>query len=230
MIDPLFDSRPPELTSDLEWMLQSGQATHEMLAEALVQEFYQDAYRIAMVFLDNPLAVRSLLLEVFSYALLNVYRYRSQIGARAWFFRMLTKALRNEIPRFSFKQSVDSQTALDPAADRSVLSPMFKAEESILAAFEGLVVHQRLALYFRIVLDWPVEEIALAMGTDSTKVDRWLIKAYQRISQHAGPIRWQIYRAKNRRHGVSYCNAPSTNIGRWSRWIPMRVPGSSHRF
>ena len=46
MIDPIFNSRPSELTSDLEWMLQSGQATSEMLAEVLVQEFYPGAYRL----------------------------------------------------------------------------------------------------------------------------------------------------------------------------------------
>jgi DNA-directed RNA polymerase specialized sigma24 family protein len=185
VIDPLFDSRPPELTSDLEWMLQSGQATHEMLAEALVQEFYPDTFRIAMIFLDDPLAARAVLLEAYSNALLNVYRYRSQTGTQAWFFRIFIKSLRSEIPRFSLKQANDPPTTIDPASNKKGQSPLFKTEKNILAAFEGLAFYQRLALFFRVFLNWPVEAIALAIGSETSKVDRWLIQAHQRISEFA---------------------------------------------
>jgi DNA-directed RNA polymerase specialized sigma24 family protein len=185
VIDPLFDSRPPELTSDLEWMLQSGQATHEMLAEALVQDFYPDAFRIAMLFLDDPPAVRAVLLEAYSNALLNVYRYRSQTGPQTWFFRIFVKSLRSELPRFSLKQPNNSPMTIDPAIDKKDQSPLFKTEKSILAAFEGLAFYQRLVLFLRVVLNWPVEEIALAMGSDTIKVDRWLIEAHQSISAYA---------------------------------------------
>jgi DNA-directed RNA polymerase specialized sigma24 family protein len=185
VIDPLFNSRPPELTSDLEWMLQSGQATHEMLADALVQEFYPDAYRIAMVFLDDPHAARVVLLEAYSNALLSVYRYRSQTGARAWFFRIFIKSLRSEIPRLSSQRPKDPPTTIDPESHQSDQSPLFKTEKSILAVFEVLAFSQRLALFFKVVLDWPVEEIALAMSSDTTNVDRWLFQVHQRISEYA---------------------------------------------
>jgi DNA-directed RNA polymerase specialized sigma24 family protein len=184
VIDPLFDSRPPELTSDLEWMLQSGQATHEMLAEALVQEFYPDTFQIAILFLDDLHAARAVLLEAYSNALLNVYRYRSQTGARAWFFRIFIKSLRSVIPRFSSRQSKDPPTTIDPEGHQRDQSPLFKTEKSILAAFEVLTFSQRLALALKVVLDWPVQEIALALGADATKVDRWLTQAHQRISEY----------------------------------------------
>jgi DNA-directed RNA polymerase specialized sigma24 family protein len=186
VIDPIFESRPPELTSDLEWMLQSGQATHEMLAEALVQEFYIDAYWIAIVFLDNMPAARSVLLETFSNALLSVYRYRSQIGARAWFFRLLIKALRKELPRISLKRSEDSYTGLDPAAYQSAPSSRFTGEKSVLAAFGDLAVNQRLALFLELILGWPLDEIALALSADPSKVNEWLSQAHHNLSEWMG--------------------------------------------
>jgi DNA-directed RNA polymerase specialized sigma24 family protein len=187
MVDPLFDSRPPELTPDLEWMLQSGQATHEMLAGTLVQEFYADACQFALAFLNDAAAARTLLLDVFSNALLNVYRYRSQIGTRAWFFGMLIKALRKELPRFSLKRSETPPAAIDPVAGRTASSPAFPTEKRMLAAFESLDHHQRMSVYLRVMLGWPVEDIASAMGTDPAKVNQWLVQAHRKVSQLVWP-------------------------------------------
>jgi DNA-directed RNA polymerase specialized sigma24 family protein len=182
MIDPIFDSRPPELDSDLEWMLQSGQASHEMLAETLVQEFFPDAYRFAMVFLDDPLAVRSLLLEVFTNALLNVYHYRSQIGARVWFFRIFIKALRKGLPRFSIKKPEDSQRQVGPVANPGESTSMAKAENEIWMAFESLGLNHRMALILSIILDWPVDDIASTLAAEPAKVNQWLVQAHQNVS------------------------------------------------
>jgi DNA-directed RNA polymerase specialized sigma24 family protein len=182
VIDPIFDSRPPELDSDLEWMLQSGQATHEMLAEALIQEFYPDAYRFAMVFLNDPLAVRSLLLEVFSNALLNVYHYRSQIGARVWFFRIFIKVLHKALPHFSIKKLEVLQREVGPLTNPGDLASMAKTEKDIWMAFESLSQQQQMALILSVALEWPVDDIASTLGTEPAKVNEWLIQAHRSVS------------------------------------------------
>lgn len=182
MIDPIFDSRPPELDSDLEWMLQSGQATHEMLAEALVQEFYSDAHRFATVFLGDPKAARFFLLDVFSNALLNVYHYRSQIGARVWFFRIFIKSLRKELLHSSFKKLEVLQTPVGANPNREISASLSKAENNIWLAFESLALQYRMALFLSVVLDWPVEEISSAIGAEPVKIDQWLAQARRKIS------------------------------------------------
>jgi DNA-directed RNA polymerase specialized sigma24 family protein len=183
--DPIFNSRPLELTSDLEWMLQSGQATSEMLAEVLVQEFYPGAYRLVSVFVDDPSAARSILLDALSNALLNVYRYRSHIGARAWFFQILLKEVRKNVSFFPMGSSGRRKTAPDMSVNGEDPSSEGTNEASLLGAYANLSFHQRLALFLGVVFEWPIEEIALAMGSDQTHVNEWLTQAYRQIFEHA---------------------------------------------
>ena len=166
-------------------MLQSGQATSEMLAEVLVQEFYPGAYRLALTFLDDPSGARSILLEAFSNALLNVYRYRSHMGARAWFFQILLKELRNEVSIFPMRSSGRMRTAPGLHGSREDPLPPGTTTAGLLDAYANISFHQRLAVFFKVVFDWPIEEIALAMGTDKTHVNEWLTQAYRRIFEHA---------------------------------------------
>ena len=49
---------PPELVSDLEWMLQSNQASREMLLETLAREHYAPLYHLALSLLVDPKAAR----------------------------------------------------------------------------------------------------------------------------------------------------------------------------
>ncbi len=43
-----------ELSSDLEWMLESGQVEREQLAEALVREHAFELYHAARLYLRDP--------------------------------------------------------------------------------------------------------------------------------------------------------------------------------
>jgi DNA-directed RNA polymerase specialized sigma24 family protein len=81
-------STPPELSPDLEWMLQSGQAKEEMLAEALIEEYYAPVFRLALAVLDEPERARQAALETFGSALLEAHRYDGKSGVRAWLLRL----------------------------------------------------------------------------------------------------------------------------------------------
>lgn len=82
MFDPI-----PELSSDLDWMLQSGQASNAMLAQALIDEFYASVYRLALGVFDDPDMAYNASQETIISALLNVYRFHEKDGVRTWFFR-----------------------------------------------------------------------------------------------------------------------------------------------
>jgi DNA-directed RNA polymerase specialized sigma24 family protein/LysM repeat protein len=185
VIDPMFDSQTPELTSDLEWMLQSGQATSDMLAEALVQEYYPAALRLALVIVGDPAAARSILLDAFSNALLNLYRYRSQTGARAWFFHILQRELRKNVSLFQNKASREMRGKPDFAGGQEDSLPLKASEFEILEVYADLAFNQRLAVFYRVVAGWPIDEIALAMGSDKNHVNEWLNQASRRINEHA---------------------------------------------
>jgi DNA-directed RNA polymerase specialized sigma24 family protein len=79
---------PPELSPDLEWMLQSGQAKKEMLAEALLDEYYAPVFRLGLAILGDREAARQAALETFSGALLEAHRYDGKSGVRTWLLRL----------------------------------------------------------------------------------------------------------------------------------------------
>lgn len=79
----MFD-KPPELSPDLEWMLQSGQVSREMLAEALMDEFYQPIYRLGMILYGSDTESRKFAVETFTQALLDADRYNENGGVRSW--------------------------------------------------------------------------------------------------------------------------------------------------
>ena len=84
----------PELSPDLEWMLQSGQANLPMLAEALIREYYAPVYRLSLSLLDNPDAAQQATLKAFNAALMHVYRYRSETGVDLWVYQFVLEICR----------------------------------------------------------------------------------------------------------------------------------------
>src|SRR3990172_4109179 len=77
----------PELSPDVEWMLQSGQASREMLAEALVAEYYGPVWRLGLSLFEDSAAAGQFARETLSTALLEVHRYADQVSAQVWILR-----------------------------------------------------------------------------------------------------------------------------------------------
>jgi hypothetical protein len=61
----MFKPEDPELSSDLEWMLQSGQADNPMLAEALVEETYRSVYQFSLSYSQSPIDARKITAEIY---------------------------------------------------------------------------------------------------------------------------------------------------------------------
>jgi DNA-directed RNA polymerase specialized sigma24 family protein len=77
----------PENSSDLDWMLQSGQAGRADMAGALSEAFCPDLYRLALILLGEPAAARAAADRGLAAALMNLHHYRPRVSARGWFFR-----------------------------------------------------------------------------------------------------------------------------------------------
>jgi hypothetical protein len=94
----MYDSSP-DLSSDLEWMLQSKQATPLMLAGAMVQEYGEQVFRLSLALLSDQEAARRASEETFVKVLLSIHRYSSSIGIRDFIFTHAIQICHNKAPR-----------------------------------------------------------------------------------------------------------------------------------
>jgi DNA-directed RNA polymerase specialized sigma24 family protein len=87
------------LSSDLEWMLGSGQASPEMIAEALVTEFYAPVYRLLRAEGLALETVEALTLAALSRALEGGAHFAGQSSIRAWLARLAVSVLPRRVVR-----------------------------------------------------------------------------------------------------------------------------------
>jgi DNA-directed RNA polymerase specialized sigma24 family protein len=151
----------PELSNDLEWMLQSGQASIQMLAEALLNEYYAPVYRLALSMLNDPEVARQATLEVFSNALMQVYRYRSEVGVDFWVYRFALEVFRRAGLQMKLHQLVKSPFSLKSLTS-DVRNPTHTApiDSQLWRAVDRMRGNLRLVTLLHYILGWQVEPIA----------------------------------------------------------------------
>jgi DNA-directed RNA polymerase specialized sigma24 family protein len=162
MLNPIPDYAP-----DLEWMLQSGQVSNELLLEALVVEYYPAVFRLAHALLDDQTAARKAADKVFSLALLELYSYRAQDGVEIWLYRIAMETCQRS---HSSLETLRNLLASMPfAANLNLLGdtlPESETDAEIWLAVDDLEVSLRQILIFRFILDWQPSRISALMGTD----------------------------------------------------------------
>jgi DNA-directed RNA polymerase specialized sigma24 family protein len=92
---------PPELSSDVDWILQSGQAGLEELAEALFEAWYPLIYQFSFAILNDEDGARQAAVETFITALLGTHRYSSESGVQKWLLRYAIKVLSSRVQQES---------------------------------------------------------------------------------------------------------------------------------
>ena len=162
----------PELSSDLEWMLQSGQASRAMLAEVLVEEFSKPVYRLALSLFGEPEAALNAARDAFSAALLNQYRYRSSSSVRAWFYAQALPAL----------LQAQRQAVTAPGPE----SPPGPGEAALWQALDGLPEAARLPLLLLTIAGLNEAEISAVLKTGEKSLRARLQSAGERLSGAAG--------------------------------------------
>jgi DNA-directed RNA polymerase specialized sigma24 family protein/LysM repeat protein len=151
----------PELSGDLDWMLQSGQASPGMLAELLVREYFAPVSHLAYFMLDDPRAALYATRKTFSQALLNVYSYRSQVGVDAWFFRIAVDVIRQTLQRMSRRQALNLSTAFpeNPYLPDETVTPGDR-EAALWTLLERMPAGSKFLIYFSLVLDWETDKLS----------------------------------------------------------------------
>ncbi|HEX7974961.1 MAG TPA: LysM peptidoglycan-binding domain-containing protein, partial [Anaerolineales bacterium] len=172
----------PELSSDLDWMLQSGQADPAMLAEALVKEHYVQIYRLASSILNNPQAASLATKDALTAALLNVYRYRGEMGVNVWLYGITLDAIRGVQRRFLSQHNPISTGLSDPFPENRTLPTASNEQEARLwQAFDALPGQARTPLLLHWVLAWPDPDLARLLEIRESELVSLLQKSTNRL-------------------------------------------------
>jgi DNA-directed RNA polymerase specialized sigma24 family protein len=84
----------PELSPDLEWMLQGRQASPALILESLIQEYSAQVTRLTYTILDDPSQAMYAAFDTFAAVLENRHRYYGKLGARLFIFAQAIEVCR----------------------------------------------------------------------------------------------------------------------------------------
>ena len=90
MFDPI--GTVPELSPDLEWMLQSDQVSDSSLLATLIYEYYAEVYRLSLAILKNPLKAARAVEETFINVVLKHHRYSPDTSIKIWLYSITVEA------------------------------------------------------------------------------------------------------------------------------------------
>lgn len=166
---------PPELSSDLEWMLQSGQASQSMLAEALVEEYFPRVIRVALALFEEPTLARRVAIGSFAAALANLYRYRSGSNIDAWFYQSVFGAFRQVYKRLNRELRNSQIGSIEEP------NPETEIEAEIWGLLESLSNTERVALLLNEALDLPLSDIAYLLSQQEREIGSNLRSARQAL-------------------------------------------------
>jgi LysM repeat protein/DNA-directed RNA polymerase specialized sigma24 family protein len=166
---PQFDL-PLELSSDLEWLLQNGKASRGALAEFLASEFYADALQLSWAVLGDLELARQTVVQAFSSAVVNQYRFRVGQNAQIWLFHFLIQAIKKAggVQFTANGAQVEGQTVHG---------------ESLENFLQSLGEQDRCALFLSVFLGWQPGEIEELIGVEELRVAWLLNSARQRAGQ-----------------------------------------------
>jgi DNA-directed RNA polymerase specialized sigma24 family protein len=172
----------PELDSDLEWMLQSGQANDQVIIETLVNEYYALIFRFTLSCLGINQEARDATLESLATALVESHRYSGNEGARLWLLsiaaKICSRAFRKssdpKYPSVSTSQNILNQVEHD-------LKTQSQGGKSGWAMIDILPLEQRLPLLLRVICELTVPEIAVVLDQPEKITTSHLQMAYQQV-------------------------------------------------
>jgi RNA polymerase sigma factor (sigma-70 family) len=176
-----FD-HPPELSSDIEWMIQSGQVSRELILETLVTQYHPTVYQLAISLLNDRFAARTVTRETFIHLLLHLHQYRSPVGVKNWVSRTvyqlyLTRRRGEGVWKYLEKLiSVPGQFT-DPVNAQ----PPTDTDRLLWQRLDGLDDADRTLLILRYRNEWDISEISLATRMDEETVNTRLCSSLKSV-------------------------------------------------
>lgn len=165
-----FESTP-ELSTDLEWHLQNGNASRVALAGLLVSEFYSDALRLCWAILGDLEQARQTVERALTSALVNQYRFRLGQDARTWLYRFVI-------------QEVEKSTRAQNSSGNSWVGQQADSPDRLDGFLEPLKEDEREALFASILLGWHPLQVAGLTGVEVARIEQLIQAFHQASGQH----------------------------------------------
>jgi len=153
-----FLDEPQDFSSDLEWMLQSGQVDRATLVEALLGEYYAPVYRLFLAQLEEEEPAQAAALETFRTALNRLERYRSSRGAEVWLFGIAVEVCRKRRSRHALRRFLLRNGGRAEAASRS--GPEQETDAALWETFGRLDENMRLIVILHALFGWDAQQSA----------------------------------------------------------------------
>ncbi len=163
-----FLDEPQALSSDLEWMLQSGQVDRATLAETLLGEYYAPVYRLCLALLDEEEQAQAAALETFRSALRRLERYRSNRGVELWLFGLAVEVCRKRRGRYALRRLLLRSGGRREAAPR--FGPEREADAALWEAFDRMGESTRLVVILHALLGWDAQQSAALLKMNEAGV------------------------------------------------------------
>lgn len=165
--------RSPELSPDLEWMLQSGQVSRQLLLEKLADAYYPSVFRLAISLTGDSTAARIIVQDVFSSLVLDHHRYRSQVKVDIWVHQTAYRITQRTLRRESFWRGLEWWIA----SPGQFTNPLFvvpkdELDRSLWRKLDQLDEKLRTSLLLRYGNGWEIPYISLLTGVGEDEIDK----------------------------------------------------------
>jgi len=166
----------PELASDLEWMLQSGQVPPAELAAELARSYFEDLQRWMGLLFDDPEQADYISLKAILAAALNAYRLPGGTSSRVWVFQQAARMARRSLKASHWRWRWGF--IWKPWRQASGYSlPDTYLDAALWIAIDQLPDESRLAAGLAWCLSFDVVTIAQIIGQPELEIDRMLAQA-----------------------------------------------------
>jgi LysM repeat protein/DNA-directed RNA polymerase specialized sigma24 family protein len=173
-----------ELSPDLEWMLQNGQVSDEVLITTLLKEYSRDLTRLAISLLKDKNEAYEAVRRVISLITLNRYQYSSRTSVKAWIYKWLLRFSQkkiffwNKITRRVFRSHRINQTT------RTVLTSPTHSKSYIWKMLGLLKESKALLLTLYYGHDLSIHELSFVLNKTPHQIQAELEKTRDILQAH----------------------------------------------
>jgi DNA-directed RNA polymerase specialized sigma24 family protein/LysM repeat protein len=170
----------PELSHDLDWMLQSGQVSNPELLDRLLQEYLANVQILVNGMLDDRQLARRAIIEIFSTALTNTHDYSSELGHKLWFYDALVMGI--------LRLQKSTRWPSNPDSHNLEFLPEDPLTAAVWLATDALKPGVRQTFLLHTTQGLNIAEIAYLLGVDEWRVKARLENARQRYLEELQAI------------------------------------------
>lgn len=181
IITAVMKEATPELSPDLEWMLQGRQASPALILETMVHEYTNEVTRLTAAILGDPSLALYAAFDTFAAVLENRHRYYGKTSVRLFIFSYAVKISRHYLAE-----------AREPTSPQLIagLSPKDETDAVIGSGIAGLKDDLKIPLILHLGARLTEDEMALVLKTRPERVRAKIHQALRTLEKNLPTQTW----------------------------------------